>query len=118
MTNANTSVNIDLAVAYYTEMNNKDLDGIAKYLHQDVHFIGLLGETNGKEALLGAAKGFMDFFKTLTIRAKFGSGNQAMLAYDLECPEPVGILRAAALFTLDDGLITKLELFCDASKLK
>ena len=107
--------NIDLAVAYYTAMHNKDLAGLDKYLHSDVRFIGPMAESKGKEAVLKAAEGFMNFFKSITIRAQFGSGNQAMLAYDLDCPAPVGTLRAATLFTFDDGLIKTLELFYDAT---
>ncbi len=54
----------------------------------------------------------MNFFNTLTIRAKFGSQDQAMLAYDINCP--IGICRAAALVQFENGLIVSIELFYDA----
>jgi len=105
--------NVAVAEAYYTAMKEKNVEGMGKYLHPDVQFKGPLVEIKGKEAFLEAAKGFVTFFKTLTIRAKFGSGDQAMVVYDLDFPEPVGRLPTAGLITFQDGLIAKIELFCD-----
>jgi len=106
--------NLASAVAYYTAMHNKDLAGVGQCLHPNVHFQGPLANLAGKELVLEAAKHFMSAFKSLTIRAKFESENQVMLAYDLDCPEPIGLFRAAALMTFTDGLISRLELFYDA----
>jgi len=36
-----------------------------------------------------------------------------MLVYDLDFPAPVGKLPTAGLITFQDGLIAKIELFCD-----
>lgn len=48
----------------------------------------------GKEAVLNAAKCFMGIFNTLTIRAKFGSEDQAMILYDVKIPNFSKLLRA------------------------
>ena len=109
--------NIISAQAYYQTMNNKNLSGMAKHLHPDAQLIGPMSETRGKEAILDAAKGFMASFKTLTIRTAFGSDNQVVLIYNLECPAPIGIIRAAALMTFKDGLIIRNELFYDTRPL-
>ena len=74
--------NLITVEAYYRAMNDKDLPSLEQYLHPNVRFIGPMAETRGKEALLGAAKKFMPLFNSLTIRAKFSSGNQVMLVYD------------------------------------
>ena len=105
---------VNSAEAYYNALKNKDLSGMAQYLHPNVRFIGPLAEMTGKEAVLEAAKNFFPFVKGLTIRSKFGSGNQAMLAYDLECPPPIGMFRAATLMTFEDSFISCIELFYDA----
>ena len=105
--------NMIIAESYYKAMGNKDLEGIAKYLHPDVQFIAPLAKMTEKDAVLEAAKKFFSLFNTLEIRAKFGSADQAMLVYDLNCPAPIGIFRAAALMTLKDDLIVRIELFFD-----
>jgi len=106
--------NIAIAEAYYTAMAEKNIAGMEKYLHPDVRLISPLAEILGKEAVLESAKKLIALFKTLTIRAKFGSEDQAMLAIDLDYPAPIGNLRTAVLMTFKDGLITKNELFFDA----
>lgn len=106
--------NADIAEAYYKAMEEKDIARLEKFLHPDVVFVGPLSEVHGKDAIVTAAKGFSSFLKKITIRSKFNSETQAMLAYDMECPAPVGSFRAATLMTLEKGLITKLELFYDA----
>lgn len=106
--------NADIAESYYRAMEEKDMERLGSYLHSDVIFVGPLAELRGKDAVLAAAKGFSSFLKKITIRAKFSSETQAMLAYDMDCPEPIGRFPAATLMTLEKGLITKLELFYDA----
>lgn len=106
--------NITTAVAYYQAMNNKDLSAMEKYLHPEVRFIGPLADLTGKNAVLGAIKHLVSAFNKLTIRAQFGSGEQVMLAYDIDFPAPIGVSRAAVLFTFQDGLIIRYELFFDA----
>ncbi|MBL4817759.1 MAG: nuclear transport factor 2 family protein [Deltaproteobacteria bacterium] len=103
----------DIAEAYYAAMVKKDLDELATYLHPDVRFSGFIGNVKGKETFLESLKKFVDFFETLKIRAKFGSGNQAMVVYDLKFPEPIGEVPTASLMTIEDGLISKIELFFD-----
>jgi hypothetical protein len=99
---------------YYKAMGNRNFEKIEKHLAADVQFIGPLARIKGKEAVLEATKKFASFFKTLNVRAKFGSNNQAMVVYDLDCPEPIGIFSSSALMTFENGLIAKIELFYDA----
>lgn len=106
--------NITTALAYYQAMNNKDLSAMEKYLHPEVRLIGPLADLTGKNAVLGAIKHLVSAFNKLTIRAQFGSGEQVMLAYDIDFPAPIGVSRAAVLLTLQDGLIIRYELFFDA----
>ena len=102
------------AVAYYQAMNNKDLSTIEKYLHPDIRLISPLADITGKAAVLNSIKHFLAIFNKLTIRAQFSSGDQAMLAYDLDCPAPIGLYRGAVLLTFQEGLIIRYELFYDA----
>ncbi len=105
---------VAIAEAYYTTMGNKNIEGLAKYLHPDVQFTAPLDKMTGKEAVLEATKKFSSMFKTLIIRAKFGSENQAMIVYDLNFPGLADTFASSALMTFQNGLITKIELFYDA----
>lgn len=109
-----TENNIATALAYYQAMNNKDLAMMGKYLHPNVQFIGAFAELEGKETVLNAVKGILALLNKLTIRAQFESGDQVMLAYDIEYQMPIGHSRTAALLTFQEGLITRYEVFFDA----
>lgn len=107
--------NVASAVAYYQAMSNKNITFLENSLHPQVRLIGPMAELTGKEAVLNAVKNFLPLFSKLTIRAQFGNGERVMLAYDLDCPAPIGLFRGAALLTFKDGLIIGYELFYDAS---
>ena len=113
--------NVAIAEAYYKAWGEKDFARMEKLLHPNVQLITPLEESAvlGKEAILEKLKKGAVLFKTLKIRAKFGSGNQTMLAIDIDFPAPLGNLRnfgnlrTASLMTFQEGLITKIELFFD-----
>ena len=109
-----TQNNLAIAETFYTAMSEKNVGIMEKYVHPDVQFSAPLAKLQGKDAYLEALKGFIAFFKTLTVRAKFAGGDQAMVVYDLDCPAPVGKFPSAALMTIEKGLITNIELFYDA----
>lgn len=106
--------NVAIARAYYAAMIDKNMEVVEKYLHPDVRLISPFARVDGKEAVLGAARGFAALLQAVTIRSGFGSDNQAMLAYDLTFPAPIGLLRAAVLMTFCEDRIREIELFYDA----
>ncbi len=101
------------AVGYYTALGKRDVEAVKKCLHPDVQFSDPQETVVGREAVLKAAKGFTAIFKSLTIRAKFGSDTQALIVYDVEIPGLSKNLRAASLLTFQDGLISNIELIYD-----
>jgi hypothetical protein len=111
----NTTDNLDLAESYYNAMLAKDFDKMAGYLHNNVHFIGPIAEMHGKESVVAAAKNFGGILQDIQIRSRFTAGNQIMFAYDMIVPAPIGKFRAAVLMEFTDRLISKIELFYDAS---
>ncbi len=104
----------NMVVTYYEAMNNKNIVYMEKQVHSDVHFIGPLAEFTGKEAYLDSVRKFFNLFKSIKIREQFGSEDQAIIVYDVDCPEPIGILRSVALLNFKDNLISRIELFFDA----
>ncbi|MCL6756494.1 MAG: nuclear transport factor 2 family protein [Candidatus Rhabdochlamydia oedothoracis] len=102
-----------IAVAYYTALGNKDMEEVKKYLHPNIQFADPQEKVVGREAVLTAAKGFTAIFKALTVHAKFGSENQAMIVYDVDIPGLPKKLRAASLLSFQEGLISNIELVYD-----
>ncbi len=111
---ATVESNVATAQAYYEAIRSKDMAAVARLLHPDVQFLGPMAEVLGKEAVRQAVERFAALVRSLQIRAAFGSGNQAMLAYDVDFGEPIGLCRAAVLMTFRGSLIVRLELFYDA----
>ena len=103
--------------AYYTALAEKNIEEVKKYLHPDIQFSDPQETIIGKEAVLKAAKGFTSFFKSLTIRAKFGSEDQALIVYEVEIPGLSKNLQAASLLNFQEGCISKIELFYDSKAL-
>lgn len=106
-----------VGVAYYTALGKKNIEEVRKYLHPDIQFKDPQETVLGKEAVLKAAQGFTGIFKSLTIRAKFGGENQAMIVYEVEIPGLSKKLQAASLLSFQEGLISKIELFYDSKGL-
>lgn len=104
---------IAIATAYYTALGKKDLEEVKRYLHPNIHFTDPQEQVIGKEAVLKAATGFSAIFKSLTIRVKFGSENEAVIIYDVEIPNFAKPLRAASHLSFQEGLISKIDLIYD-----
>jgi hypothetical protein len=111
----NTTDNLNLAENYYNAMLAKDFDKMASYLHDNVHFIGPLAEMHSKEPIVTAAKNFGGILQDIQIKSRFASHDQIMFAYDMVVPAPIGKFRAAVLMEFKNKLISKIELFYDAS---
>ena len=114
-TNSEGDNNLKFAENYYKAMLAKDFDEMASYLHDNVHFVGPLAEMHGKEAVVSAAKNFGGILQDIQIRSRFADGDQIMFAYDMVVPAPIGKFRAAVLMEFTDRLISRIELFYDAS---
>jgi hypothetical protein len=102
-----------IEVAYYTALGKKNLEEVKRYLHPNIRFTDPQGQVLGKEAVLKAATGFSAIFQSLTICAKFGSENEAVIIYDVEIPNFAKPLRAASHLSFQDGLISKIDLIYD-----
>lgn len=101
------------AVAYYTALGEKNIKAVKMSLHPDVQFSDPQEKVVGREAVLKAAEGFTGIFESLTIRAKFGSEDQAMIVYEVSIPGLAKNLTAASLLSFKEGLISKIELIYD-----
>lgn len=106
-----------IGIAYYTALGEKNIDKVKGYLHPDIQFTDPQEIVIGREQVLKAAQGFTGIFKTLRISAQFGSKDQAMIVYEVEIPGLSKKLQVASLLSLQEGLISKIELFYDSKGL-
>lgn len=105
--------NLELGLAFFKAFAEKDLNKVAQYVDPNIHFLHPLMETKGKDTYLKHIEQVMKLFTTFTVREKFEAGNQAIIVHELHCPPPVGIIKAVALFTFKNKLITRFEVFFD-----
>jgi hypothetical protein len=77
-----------------------------------------MAELAGKEAVLEAVRRFVNLARSVKVRARFAAGDQVMLAYDVDFPEPLGVCHTAVPMTFRDGLIASIKLFYDARRLE
>jgi len=106
------------AEEYYKLIGEKNVDGIKKYLAHDVEFYSPLATLKGREAVVEATSNFMNAIASLKIRAKFDSGDQAMIIYDVDFPGVTSNFPGASLLSFRNDLIVRIELFHDASHFK
>ena len=104
------------AEAYYTQVGKRNVEGFKPFLHADVEFYSPLAALKGKEAVVQATSNFMNVIQSLTIRSKFGTKDQAMIVYDVDIPGVDTKFPGASLMRFRDGLIDRIELFFDASR--
>jgi hypothetical protein len=105
---------LELAEQYFQGWQNKDAGAIGKLLHRDVHLTSPVTELTGRANFLETCERIFPMFERTRLRAKFGTDNEAMLAYDFILKPPIGAVRTANLITFEDGLIRSIELFFDA----
>lgn len=107
--------NLVKAEEYYKLIGAKNVEGIKKHLDSDVEFYSPLATLKGKEAVAEATGNFMKAFKSLKIRAKFASEDQAVIVYDVDIPGVAENFPGASLLTFRNNSIVRIELFHDAS---
>src|SRR5580704_1043680 len=87
---------------------------MAKYLHAAVPVTHPWTILRGKERLLEARKKLMKQVAGIDIRTRASLGEPAVLVQDMNCGEPIGKPRNAALPRFRDGLIIGSGRFFDA----
>ena len=86
-------------------------------MHSDAELYSPMAVLKGKEAIVKATSNFMNSFESLTIRSQFGSSDQAMIVYDVDIPGISKDFPGASLMSFRDGLIVKIQLFYDSSRI-
>ena len=101
----------EIGRSYYQAMADKNLEGVATFLDDDVIFLAPLAIVIGKQEFLARCEEFFACCSTLTINSIFGEYDQAVVIFDLQYPEPIGLVQAVAVLQIKDQLIGRIQLF-------
>jgi hypothetical protein len=104
----------DLMDDYLTMWENGSLPGITESLHPDVDFEAGTVRLTGRGRVAAAFASVLAQLSAFHVRSTFVCGNDAMFASEWMCTPPIGRCRIAELVTFEDGLVKRIELFCDA----
>lgn len=105
--------NVERAESYYRSFAGKDVAGITSLLDPDVVLVNPLAEVKGREAVVTAAKRLMETLQAIDVVARFSSGDDVMLVYDMRFAPPMSGLRAAAWMRFTGERISRIELLFD-----
>ena len=103
-----------VCAGYLEAWARKDLEGIGRSLHPDVHFAGPMQQLTGRDAVLASSQRVFGLLERFDIKAQLFAEDHAMFVYDFVCREPIGVCRTAELVRIEDGLIREINLFYDA----
>ena len=107
--------NASLLSAYLDAWKQKDVRAIIACLSDDVHFTAPNAETRGRTSYEEATARFLRIVERVDVRARFVSGNRAMIAWNFVCIDPIGTSATAELLSIKDGRIADTQVFFDTA---
>ena len=103
---------------YFAAWTRNDVDSAFALLAPDLTFVGPTASYDSAEAFRPALINFAAMTKAARIVELLVDGTRAAMLYDCELPEPVGILKIASFFRVENGKIRTYETQFDATELR
>jgi ketosteroid isomerase-like protein len=107
-----------VVVAFNEAINARDLDGLARLMHEQHRFIDAAGSAvEGKAACAGAWRGFFAAFadyRNVVEQIRSGAGGAVRVVGRSECSTPALAGPALWLVVVEDGLVRRWQV-SDAS---
>ena len=100
--------------AYHDAWTRKDYDRANVLLAGTLAVEVPVNDYPTAESFAAALQGFGSMVSSVELLSAMSDGNEAMLLYDLEAG-PVGTLRVAEHFTVNDGKITRIRQIHDTA---
>lgn len=104
-------------MGYFSAWTTHRVDDASSYLAADLHFSGPTASYNSAAEFRPALESFASMTKAARIVELLVEGNRAALLYDCDLPDPVGTLRIASFFMVNEGRITAYDTRFDATEL-
>src|SRR6202521_1638006 len=104
--------------SYFTAWTPKDVRAAHALLAPDLEFFGPTASYRSVEAFLPALVKCAEMTRAARVIDLVVEGDRAALLYDCELPKPVGTLKIASFFRVENGKIRTYETLFDATELR
>jgi len=104
--------------SYFTAWTTKDVRAAHALLAADLQFSGPSASYRSADEFWPALVKFAEMTKGAWIVDLVVEGERAALLYDCELPQPVGRLKIASFFRVENGKIRTYETLFDATELR
>jgi len=108
---------LDVARAYHLAWTAHDFDAARRFLAADLATDVPINTYAGRDDFAAAVASFGALAEHVDLLAEFGSGDQALLLYDMHT-QPYGRFRVAEHFTVSGGLIQRIRHVHDTAVLR
>ena len=108
---------LDVARGYHEAWTSARFEDASAFLADEVQIEVPINSYETKADFLEAVRGFATMIGRIEILAMLGDRDQAVLLYDL-LVEPIGPLRIAEHFTVENGVITRIRQVHDTEALR
>jgi hypothetical protein len=103
---------------YFNGWTTRNVPAAYAFLADDLAFAGPTASYKSAAEFRPALEGFAAMTKWARIVELLVQGNRAAMLYDCELPPPVGVLRIASFFRVENGKIRAYETWFDATELR
>jgi ketosteroid isomerase-like protein len=103
---------------YFAAWTRNDVDAAYALLADDLEFIGPSAHFQSAAAFRPGLVGFAAMTKSARVTDLLVDGDRAAMLYDCELPAPVGVLRIASFFRVENGKIRTYETQFDATEFR
>jgi ketosteroid isomerase-like protein len=103
---------------YFTAWTTKDVRAAHALLAADLAFSGPTASYQSADAFWPALVKFAEMTKAARVVDLVVEGDRAALLYDCELPQPIGTLKIASFFRVENGKIRTYETQFDATELR
>lgn len=107
----------EVATAFVKAFASRRMEDAAEWVADEVAFTSPRVQIRGRDAYLAAVGEFSGVVTGLDLLETFGDESRAMLVYDMHTV-PFGVIRAADLYVVRDGLIVRNDLLFDTAAMR
>jgi limonene-1,2-epoxide hydrolase len=104
--------------SYFAAWTTKDVHAARALLAADLAFSGPTASYRSADEFWPALVKFANMTKAARIVDLVVEGDRAALLYDCELPQPIGMLKIASFFRVENGKICTYETQFDATELR
>jgi ketosteroid isomerase-like protein len=103
----------NVASACLQAWSSGDLEATRLLLHDDVTFVGPLGETEGADAYIEGIKGMIKIVERAEQQEVFGEAGNVCIAYDLVTYTPKARIPTVGWYRVHDGKVVSVRAYFD-----